>query len=328
MVRGRTRKKKSDFVTAPVTIHGMGQLLDLDPRSLVVLHLIERTGSMSAAARKLGWTHPAISQHVKRLERSAGCALVERSGRGVRLTSAGTVLARHAAEIAASLTAARDTLPDLARGHAPRLRVAAFPTACATLLVDAITSLTSTEPNLQVDVRQAEPPEALAALDDGAADVAVTFHDEPPQGARVTILGRDPVLVALPATHALATTEAVAVKDLDTATVIAGCPVCQERFIRHCARESVRPTLHHQVTDDYVLMQAMVAAGQGAAILPELSLAAHRRRDITVLPLYPSLHREIAVWLPAKRPDPPSAQQLLDELTRWACPIGCVSDVA
>ncbi|SMC85523.1 LysR family transcriptional regulator [Kibdelosporangium aridum] len=290
----------------------MRPLLDLDPRSLVVLHLIERTGSMSAAARELGWTHPAISQHVKRLERSAGCVLVERHGRGVRLTAAGEVLGRHAAEITASLTSARDCLPDLARGHAPRLRVAAFPTACATLLVDAITSLTGT----QVDVRQAEPPEALAALADGSVDVAITFHDEPPRGA--TILGRDPVLVAVPRARALASQEAIAVQDFGSTTVIAGCPVCQERFVRHCARESFRPVLHHQVTDDYVLMQAMVAAGQGVAILPGLSLAAHRRPDIVVLPLAPPLYREVAVSLPAKRAIPASAQDLLNALTRLA----------
>lgn len=298
-------------------IHYM-RLLDLDPRSLVVLHLIERAGSMSAAARELGWTHPAVSQHVQRLERSAGCTLVERHGRGVRLTPAGIVLARHAAEIAASLTAARDCLPDLTRGHAPRLRVAAFPTACATFLVDAITSLTSAQPDLRVDVRQAEPPEAAAALEDGSVDVAITFHEEPPQDAGVTILGRDPILVALPSAHTLASKEAVAVRDLRNATVIAGCPVCQERFLRHCARKSFRPALHHQVTDDYVLMQAMVAAGQGAAILPNLALTAHRRDDITALPLDPPLHREVAVWLPAARATPPSARQLLSELTRLA----------
>lgn len=283
-----------------------------------MLHLIERTGSMSAAARELGWTHPAISQHIKRLERSAGCALAERHGRGVRLTSAGVVLARHAAGIAACLTAARDCLPDLTRGQAPRLRVAAFPTACATLLVDAITLLTRVEPDLRVEVRQAEPPESLAALKDGSADIAVTFHEEPPRGAGVTILGRDPVLVAVPSAHVLASKEAVTVKDLGSATVIAGCPVCQERFIRHCARQVFRPALHHQVTDDYVLMQAMVAAGQGAAILPGLALAAHRRDEIIALPLDPPLHREVAVWLPSKRPTAPSAQQLLSALTQLA----------
>ncbi|MBB5897016.1 LysR family transcriptional regulator [Kutzneria kofuensis] len=287
-------------------------MLDLDPRSLVVLHLIDRTGSMSAAARELGWTHPAISQHVKRLERAAGCELVERHGRGVRLTPAGVVLGRYAAEIAASLTAARDCLPDLAQGHAPRLRVAAFPTACATLVVDAVNSLPD---GLRVDIRQAEPPEALAALQDGEVDVAVTFHDEPPHGDGVTVLGRDPLLAALPAAHPLAAKETLAISDLRTATVIAGCPLCQERFVRHCARESFRPVLHHQVTDDYVLMQAMVAAGQGIAILPGLTLSAHRRDDIVTMPLDPPLHREIAVWLPPERHTPPAARQLLDALS-------------
>ncbi|MFC0542437.1 LysR family transcriptional regulator [Kutzneria chonburiensis] len=279
----------------------------LDPRSLVVLHLIDRTGSMSAAARELGWTHPAISQHVKRLERTAGCELVERHGRGVRLTEPGRTLARYAAEIAASLTAAQNCLPDLAQGHAPRLRVAAFPTACATLVVDAVTSLG----HLRVDVRQAEPPEALAALEDGTVDVAVTFHDEAPQGPRVTVLGRDPLLAALPVTHPLADRETIPLAELDT--VIAGCPLCQDRFLKHCAQQGIRPSLHHQVTDDYVLMQAMVAAGQGIAVLPGLALAAHRRDDIVTRELDPPLHRVIAVWL-ADRHIPAEAAQLLDAL--------------
>jgi molybdate transport repressor ModE-like protein len=302
MVGRGIRKEKRKFVTAPVIIRDM-----LDPRSLVVLHLVNRTGSMSAAARELGWTHPAISQHVKRLERAAGRALVERHGRGIRLTSAGTVLAGHAADIAAALTAATACLPDL--GHAPKLRVAAFPTACATLLVDALTAT-----DLQVDLQQAEPPEALAALRDGSADVAITFHDTAPPDA--TVLGRDPVLVALPTSHPLAAKETVAVRDLGSTTVIAGCPVCQERFLHHCG--SFRPVLHHQVTDDYVLMQAMVAAGQALAILPTLALAAHQRNDITTRPLDPPLHREIAVWLPTNRTTPPAASQLRTELTRLA----------
>ncbi|MGI5131186.1 LysR family transcriptional regulator [Pseudonocardia sp. CA-107938] len=291
-------------------------LLDLDPRSLVVLHLVERTGSLSAAARELGWTHPAVSQHIRRLERAAGCVLVERHGRGVRLTAAGVVLARHASVVAATLTAARDGLPDLARGHVPRLRVAAFPTACATLLVDAVAALADAD--LRVEVRQAEPPEALAALEDGAVDVAITFHDAPPRGAGVTVLGRDTAVVALPAAHVPAGQDVVAVQDLGSTPVLAGCPVCQERFLRHCARESFRPVLHHQVTDDYVLMQAMVAAGQGVAVLPDLALAAHRRDDITTLPLDPPLDREIAVSLPVGRAGSPAAGRLLDELTRLA----------
>lgn len=274
-----------------------------------MLHLVDRTGSMSAAARELGWTHPAISQHIKRLERAAGCDLVERHGRGVQLTDAGTTLARHAAQIAASLTAAQECLPDLASGHVPRLRVAAFPTACATLVVDAVTSLE----DLRVDVRQAEPPEALAALNDGVVDVAVTFHDKPPQGKGVTVLGRDPLLAALPAEHPLATKETIALDDLRAATIIAGCPLCQARFVNHC--QSFRPTLHHQVTDDYVLMQAMVAAGQGIAVLPGLALAAHRRADIVTRELNPPLHREIAVWLPSDRATPPEARRLLDALS-------------
>ncbi|WP_432521031.1 LysR family transcriptional regulator [Kineococcus sp. SYSU DK006] len=283
--------------------------LDLDPRSLVVLHLVVRHGSLSGAARELGWTHPAVSQHVRRLERAAGCALLERHGRGVRPTEAGAVLARHAAAVAAALRGAGDCLSGLATDRPARLRVAAFPTACATIVLEAVRALALSAPGLAVDVLQAEPPEATRALREGAADLAVVFDDVVPGGAGAPGLlarpaGRDPLLVVLPGDHPLAGQARVPLAALQDATVLAGCPTCRARWERHCARSGVRTRLHHQVTDDHVLMQAMVAAGQGAAVLPGLALSAHRRPDVVALPLDPPLGRDLAVLV---RGDTPAA---------------------
>ncbi|NAZ75489.1 LysR family transcriptional regulator [Kineococcus sp. T13] len=278
--------------------------LDLDPRSLVVLHLVVRHGSLSGAARELGWTHPAVSQHVRRLERAAGCTLLERHGRGVRPTQAGALLARHAAEVAAALRGADDCLSGLASDRPARLRVAAFPTACATIVLEAVRALALDTPALAVDVLQAEPPEATRALREGAADLAVVFDDVLPgaPGLLARPAGRDPLLIVLPENHPLAGQAQVPLAALEDATVLAGCPTCRARWERHCARSGVRTRLHHQVTDDHVLMQAMVAAGQGAAVLPGLALSAHRRPDVVALPLDPPLGRDLAVLVRGDTP--------------------------
>jgi molybdate transport repressor ModE-like protein len=273
----------------------MSHPLDLDPRSLVVLHHVDRAGSLSGAARALGWSHPAVAQHVRRLEALVGQSLVARAGRGVTLTEAGRVAADAGAEIAAALTHARAGLADVG-ADAARVRVVAFPTACATLLVDAHAALAGRGEALRLDIREAEPDDALAALEAGEVDLAVTFHDEPPRDPRATVLGRDAMVVVLPLAAAAADAAAVDIRDLADETVIAGCPACQRRFTRHAEAHGIRPLLHPQVTDDYVLMQAMAAVGQGAAVLPRLSMAAHRRDGVEVRELTPRLVRHVAVW--------------------------------
>ena len=76
----------------------------MDPRRLLVFREVARTGSLGGAARALGWTQPAVSQHVRRLEADAGTPLVVRAGRGVTLTEAGRVLLRHAEAVASGWT--------------------------------------------------------------------------------------------------------------------------------------------------------------------------------------------------------------------------------
>lgn len=104
-----------------------------DPRRLLVFREVARAGSLAGAARVLGWTQPAVSQHVRRLEEAAGTPLVVRAGRGVALTEAGRVLLRHADAVADRLDAAEQDLAALAGLQTGRVRVAAFPTAAAVL---------------------------------------------------------------------------------------------------------------------------------------------------------------------------------------------------
>src|ERR671916_24428 len=105
----------------------------LDPRRLEVLRAVAEHGSFSAAAEALSFTQPAVSKQVAALERQAGATLLERTPRGVRLTQAGSVLVEHASAIAERLSSAQAQLDALLSLETGRLRLAAFPTAVATV---------------------------------------------------------------------------------------------------------------------------------------------------------------------------------------------------
>ena len=171
---------------------------------LRVLQQVARHGSLAGAARALSYTQPAVAHHVAELEREAGTALVVRHGRGVRLTEAGEVLAVHADAILSRLEAAQEEVAAIAGLRAGRVRVAAYPTAAATLVPRALVALRTAHPSVEVTLDENEPPEALAALRAGDVDLAVTFRypeaaPEPERGLVVTPLGDDPIDIVVPA---------------------------------------------------------------------------------------------------------------------------------
>ena len=88
--------KTAGSTVGPKRCLGVCFSVEVDPRRLLVFREVGRAGSLAGAARALGWTQPAVSQHVRRLEADSGTPLVVRAGRGVALTEAGRALMRHA----------------------------------------------------------------------------------------------------------------------------------------------------------------------------------------------------------------------------------------
>src|SRR5215218_8953764 len=127
----------------------------LDVRRLQMLRAVSREGSLSAAARALGYTQPAVSHHISRLEDEMGTALLTRLGRGVRLTDAGVALAEHADAVLSRLDAAEEEVAAIAGLRAGRVRIAAFPSGCATLMPGALSRLRAAHPGVEVAFMEA-----------------------------------------------------------------------------------------------------------------------------------------------------------------------------
>ncbi|MFB2579992.1 LysR family transcriptional regulator [Herbiconiux sp. P15] len=215
-----------------MTLTPLPSAFDLDSQTLRALAAVAEYGSITRAAAVLGSSQPALSQQIKRTESRLGMPLVTRVGRGIRLTEAGLVIARHAETVLAALESAADELADLSGLRTGRVRLSAFPSASSTIVPRLIREMGEGHPGVHFTYLEAEPPEAIAAVRDGASDVAIAFRhpadrNDPfaagAEGLEVQELARDELLVLAPCGHpALAAAKADAAHATAAAPAAAG----------------------------------------------------------------------------------------------------------
>lgn len=286
----------------------------LDVTRLRVLAAVARYGSVTAAARSLGYAQASVSHHIARLEAETGSQLVQRVGRGIRLTDAGRMLAQRAEEILGRLDAAEADLATYTGLRAGRVRLAAFPSALGTFVPEAAAAFVADHPDVELRFTEAEPPDAVRLLRAGEVDVAVLFSypDTPEEsGLRTVHLMTEPIYLVTPANLS-----GDRLDDHAARRWITGCARCQAHLVRSCAEIGFRPDIAF-TTDDYVAVQALVAAGLGVTTLPGLALLTQRDSRLRVVRL-PDQDRRIDAAVYGQPPDPPATAALLTRLSRAA----------
>lgn len=286
----------------------------LDLARLRILDAVARTGSVTAAAKELNYSQPSVSHHLARLERETGAQLLQKVGRGVRLTPAGRLLADRAAEILGRVDAAAAELSTHVGLSAGRVRMAGYTSVLSTLAPSAAEILRLEHPGLELSVTDTHPPEALQLLRAGDVDLILIFRydDSPPEDEdiRLVHLLDDP-------TYLLTTNGGPAeLADHRESTWIAGCERCRAHLIEDCARAGFTPRIAY-TTDDMVLMQALVAAGMGVTTIPGLALRSHQAPGITATEL-PASTRHVYAATYGKPPDPPTTAALITALQQAA----------
>ncbi len=283
----------------------------LDVRRLQTLRAVAREGSLSAAARATGYTQPAISHSISRLEAEVGTPLLTRLGRGVQLTDAGRALVEHADVVVSRLEAAEEELAAIAGLRAGRVRIAAFPSASATLLAGALARLRADHPKVAISFDEAEPEDALPLLRAGELDLVVAFS-YPAVGERdgrdlvAEPLLTDPSLAVLPAGHRLAGGKRpLKLQDLDAETWIAGCVRCRRHLLHVAGEAGFEPQIEY-ATDDYMTVQSLVAAGLAVSLLPALALTAAQHPQVAARAVAGGPGRTVEVVLPAAERRPPA----------------------
>jgi len=314
----------------------------LDVTRLRVLVAVARHGSVTAAAHALNYAQPSVSHHLARLEAETGTKLVQRAGRGIRLTDAGRLLAERGAEVIGRLDAAENELAVYSGMRAGRLRLAAFPSALGTIVPAAAAMLRERHPSVDLRLNEAEPPEAVRMLRAGYVDVALVFRHEPEGDAvdegdaeplaaetgdmREQMLLSEAVHLIMPSAPKGEPLLAPAVTEIWPADLarlsgqrwIAGCDRCRDHLLRQCAVAGFTPKVAF-TTDDFVAVQALVMAGLGVATLPAMALRAARNPGVRTVRLRGSRRSVVAVRY-GEPPDPPATALLLDVLRVAAAP--------
>lgn len=274
----------------------------LDLNRLKALHAVHVYGSVGGAAEALMVTPSAVSQQIAKLERETGARLIERNGRGVRLTDAAGLLAEHAERILALVETAEADFEALRGQVVGKLQVGAFATAARGLLPSALVELRRRHPDLSVQLYEREPDRVIREVARGELDLVVVqdWLNQPmqiPEGLSRKTLLTDIADVALPADHPLAGSKEVQLSDLSGEKWISSSPgtICHDWLVFTLRNAEVEPEITC-MADEYPTQLALVAAGLGCAIVPRLG------RDpvpagVRLVPLLPRQSRRIyALW--------------------------------
>ncbi|WP_018333764.1 LysR family transcriptional regulator [Actinomycetospora chiangmaiensis] len=265
--------------------------MPIDPHRLLVLRAVHRTGSVQAAATALHLTPSGVSQHLSRLESEARLPLLDRTqrggGRAVRLTEAGLALALRADDVALALAEAQRETDRLREGTAGTVRVGGFATALGHLVVPTLQQLAITDAALAVQVIEVNERDGINLLRAGDLDLLIgeryvestTPAPGPYPGLVEQVLYREPFRIALPELWATPGS----IEEL-----LAGAWVTspdhrppRQMLDRLGAEYGVTPVHRHICTESQTML-ALVSAGLGAAIVPDLTLAYLRTEGVVV----------------------------------------------
>jgi DNA-binding transcriptional LysR family regulator len=258
----------------------------LDLRRLRLLYELHERGTIAAVADALQFTPSAVSQQLAVLERETGVRLLERAGRGVRLTDAALVLVEHADALLERAAVAEADLSAAAGIVMGRARIAAFQSVALNLALPAMQALARDAPRLRCELIEAEPEHAIPALALGDLDLVLgdEWQHQPrslPEDLRRDDLLLDRVLLVLPARHPAARRypDAVPLAELAGEPWTAGhAEMGWQEMTQRACRElgGFDPDIRHRANDATISL-ALVARGLAVTLLPELPLQGRRQ---------------------------------------------------
>lgn len=248
----------------------------LDLYRLRTLQAVALHGSVSAAAEALYLTASAVSQQLGKLEREVGQQLLERQGRGIRLTAAAELLVGHTEHILSLVEEAEADLETKRGVVHGSLTVGAFATAARDLIPPTLRALRTTYPALSLGLREMEPDQALLLVSRGSLDVAivVSWSNAPlaiPEQLAREHLFDDQADLALPADHPLASRSSVDLEELADQDWISWSrgSICHDWLVQTLRNLGTEPRIAHTAME-HATQLALVGAGLGAAVIPRL----------------------------------------------------------
>ncbi|SER16303.1 LysR family transcriptional regulator [Lentzea albida] len=296
----------------------------LDLGRLKALHAIAVHGTVGAAADVLGYTPSAVSQQIAKLERETRTTLLERNGRGVRLTDAARLLADTAGQVLKLVEEAEVALEEQRGAAIGRLCIGAFATASRGLLPDVLVRLAEQHPALDVRLTEIDPPYATEAVARGELDMAIV-HDwantplPVPESLSREFLVEDVAEVLIPDTNPLSRREFLEPVDLAGERWICQIEgsICFDWLERTFHGAGIEPVVAYRISE-YRTQFALLAKGIGVALIPRLGRG-EVPGNVKTVPLRPTPTRRLyAVWRTqaSRRPAITAALDVIKQIAR------------
>jgi len=257
-------------------------MVALDLRRLSFLREFHERGTLGAVATALGYSPSTVSQQLAVLEKDAGVRLFEKAGRGLRLTDAGRLLARHADGLLLAAEAAEADLASLLGDVRGTVRAGGLQSGARRLLIPALTRLRADHPRVRLEISELELEQALPGLRLGTVDLVIgdeyDGHPRPrPAGLQFAVVLEEPLKVVLPAAHRLAGTGGpIVLADLrsEVWTASAEGTGHHAMVVGTCrALGGYEPDLRHRSNDADVQLE-LVRAAAAVTLMPPLAMPA------------------------------------------------------
>ncbi len=296
----------------------------LDLGRLRALHAVSVHGTVGAAASALGYTPSAVSQQIAKLERETRTVLLERQGRGIRLTDEAQQLVGTAAQLLAIVERAESDLEERRGRPTGRLRLAAFASAARGLLPGVLADLAACHPSLDTRLTEVDPDLSVDLVAKGGVDLAVV-HDwdiaplPAPRGVAQAVIGDDVCDLVVPRQHPFARRDRVRREELTQERWICQPPgrVCHDWLVRTLRTVGCEPDIVHQAEENPTLI-ALVAAGLGVAVIPRLGRGP-LPREVVAVPLDPMpVRRLYALWRANSTRRPAIAESVRTLQAHWS----------
>ena len=287
-------------------------------RQLETLYAIMRAGSITAAARNLHVTQPAVSAVLKHAEQQLRMTLFERIGGRLHPTPEALSLLPDLEEIFGRIDTVSRTMQELRDGRTGKLVLATSPTLVNAFLPQAIAALRAATPKLNVVVHSLPTSMAIARVSRREADMGLVYAPVADGALDAEDLITSEMAVVVPHGHALAQQAAVQARDLRDESVISTGPGTRLGALveEACRREGETPPSIGIEASSSLAACMMVSCGAGVGLVDRSIELSGRFDDLAFRPFRPRIEVRIQLVFPRDRPRSRASMQLADWLQR------------
>jgi DNA-binding transcriptional LysR family regulator len=285
----------------------------MELRQLEYFVTVAEEANFTRAAAKMHVAQPGVSAQIRQLERELGEALLDRSGRTVRLTHVGAVVLPYARAALAAVDGARFAVEELTGLIRGRVAVGMM-TACSSLdLPDLLADYHDGHPAVEITLSEADSDHLVEGLLAGLLDVVfAAFVATPPAGVEIQVVADEPIVVAVSHQDPLAARTTITLDVISERALISlprGTGL-RTALDDACTTAGFRPHIAYEAGDPHILVR-LAARGLGAAILPASLVGAHPADLHAITITRPRMRGQIALAWRAEGPASPAARSLI-----------------